>query len=63
MTIDLSAEEMELVLVQLRRRIDELAFEIHHTDKRNYRDELKQGLDTLEKLVKRMEEREPVPVL
>jgi hypothetical protein len=54
MRIELSPEEVEIVLELVSRRIDELGPEIHHTRTDEFREGLKQLLKQLEALQQRL---------
>jgi hypothetical protein len=53
-TLELSAEQAELLHQIVERELRELGPEIRHTDSRTYRDHLKQRFDALETLRARL---------
>lgn len=54
MTLELDDEEQALLAEVLWREISELGPEIHHTDSKEYRDDLKSRRRTLQKLLDRL---------
>jgi len=52
---DLTPEEREILLELLSRELSDLGPEIHHTDDREYREELKQRREAIRQLMRRLE--------
>ncbi len=61
MQIELNHEEMEILAHLLQERCRELRFEIANTDHRQYKQTLRQRLETLESVLARVETRESQP--
>ena len=55
MQIDLSPEELDLLVQMLSNRQRSLIFEISRTDTRNYRQSLRQEEDLLEQLLAKLQ--------
>ncbi len=54
MTLELSGKEIEILLMLVDRRVNELGPEIHHTDSRPYRHVLEAQRQTLQFLQKEL---------
>lgn len=55
MLFDLSFPEHDLLVQMLSEELDQLASEIHHTDDRTYRGELRDKRDVIRHLVERLQ--------
>ena len=55
MSLDLTARQYELLIELLLREQSDLGPEIHHTDDREFRDELKERRQLVRELLHRME--------
>ncbi len=55
MILDLTKDELELLLFLVRRELDDLGPEIHHTWRREYREDLKAEKRVLSQLLDRLE--------
>lgn len=58
-TIVLDAAEWDIIIGLLNRERNELNDEIHHTDKREYREQLHERMDKVDGLLERLQ-RQPV---
>jgi hypothetical protein len=56
-SIDLSPDDVQLIDRTLKWRLSMLLTEIHHTDTRDFRDELKRQATQIERLLERLTER------
>lgn len=61
-TIDLTDEELDLLVEMLNEELPALHHEIHHTDARAMRDELNARLRVITRLTERLSENAPEPV-
>jgi hypothetical protein len=55
MLFDLSIPEHDLLVEMLTQELDDLASEIHHTDERTYRGELRAKREVIRHLVERLQ--------
>ncbi len=62
MTIELPPEERDLLVALVEREISDLGPEIHHTDTRSYRDELRIEKRTLQHILEHLRTPEHQPV-
>lgn len=60
MNIELSNDEMELIQTMLEKEIEEVRVEIHHTDKFEFKAELKQRERLIQSLSKRLKQSEHI---
>jgi hypothetical protein len=56
-SIDLSHDDIQLIDRTLKWRLSMLLTEIHHTDTREFRDELKRQATQIERLLERLAEK------
>lgn len=54
MTLDLTPQEWELLATLVKNELDQLPHEIHHTDSRQYREDLKARRQVLQRLLERL---------
>jgi len=54
MTPDLTPQEWELLARLVKNELDQLPHEIHHTDNRQYREDLKAERQVLQRLLERL---------
>ena len=54
MTLDLTPQEWELLATLVKNELDQLPHEIHHTDNRQYREDLKAQRQVLQRLLERL---------
>jgi hypothetical protein len=60
MPLEVNTEESELLAALVRRELDELGPEIHHTRAKSYREDLKARRDLLVRLLERLSAPQPV---